>query len=61
MIDGVPYTVVTWTTALSAVKAGDYPLNLDLPVMVRVKERGRSGPLADRWMTIPSSTTSSVA
>ncbi len=45
MIDGVPYTVVTWTSALSAVKAGDYPLNLELPVMVRMKERGqrRSG------------------
>jgi hypothetical protein len=41
MIDGVPYTVVTWTSALSAVKAGDYALNLDLPVMVRVKERGQ--------------------
>ena len=38
-INGVPYTVVTWTSALSAVKAGDYPLNLDLPVMVRVQER----------------------
>ncbi|MEO6787958.1 MAG: BatD family protein, partial [Chthoniobacteraceae bacterium] len=38
-VNGVPYTVVTWTTALSAVKAGDYPLNLDLPVMVRVKDR----------------------
>jgi len=41
MIDGAPYTVVTWTTALSAVKAGDYPLNLDLPVMVRTMERGQ--------------------
>jgi hypothetical protein len=40
MINGVPYTVVTWTSALSAVKAGDYPLNLDLPVMVRVQEKG---------------------
>jgi hypothetical protein len=35
-----PYTVVTWTSALSAVKAGDYPLNLDLPVMVRAQEKG---------------------
>jgi hypothetical protein len=42
-INGVPYTVVTWTTALSAVKAGDYPLNLDLPVMVRVQEHARRG------------------
>lgn len=40
-INGAPYTVVTWTTSLSAVKAGGYPLNLDLPVMVRVKERGQ--------------------
>ena len=39
MINGVPYTVVTWTSALSAVKAGDYPLNLDLPVMVRVQAK----------------------
>ena len=43
LIDGVPYTVVTWTSALSAVKAGDYQLNLDLPVMVRVQEKGARG------------------
>ena len=42
-VNGVPYTVLTWTTALSAVKAGEYPLNLDLPVMVRVQERARRG------------------
>ena len=48
-INGVPYTVVTWTSALSAVKAGDYPLNLDLPVMVRVQEKGarRNNPFKD--------------
>jgi BatD DUF11 like domain len=43
LIGGVPYTVVTWTSALSAVKAGDYPLNLDLPVIVRVQEKGARG------------------
>lgn len=49
MINGVPYTVVTWTSALSAVKAGDYPLNLDLPVMVRVQEKGarKNNPFKD--------------
>ncbi|HKR54377.1 MAG TPA: BatD family protein [Chthoniobacterales bacterium] len=49
VINGVPYTVVTWTSALSAVKAGDYPLNLDLPVMVRVQEKGsrRNNPFKD--------------
>lgn len=50
VIDGASYTVVTWSTALSAVKAGDYHLNLDLPVMVRVKEKAKRGgrnPLKD--------------
>ncbi len=42
-IDGVPYSVVTWTTSLSAVKAGEYPLNLELPVMVRVQARSNRG------------------
>jgi hypothetical protein len=49
VINGAPYTVVTWTSALSAVKAGDYPLNLDLPVMVRVQQKGarRNNPFKD--------------
>jgi hypothetical protein len=40
MLDGQPYTVLTWTTALSAVKAGEYSLGLELPVLVRLQERG---------------------
>jgi BatD DUF11 like domain len=42
MLDGQPYTVLTWTTALSAVKAGEYSLGLELPVLVRLQERGRA-------------------
>jgi hypothetical protein len=38
VIDGQPYNVITWSSALSAVEAGDYPLNLELPVMVRAGE-----------------------
>ena len=48
IIDGRPYNVITWLSALSAVQAGDYPLNLELPVIVRVQEkvkRGGSRPL----------------
>ena len=41
--DGTAYTVLTWPSALSAVKAGDYSLNLELPVMVRVQERSARG------------------
>jgi len=50
IINGQSFTVLTWDSTLSTVKAGDYPLNLNLPVMVRVKEKGRRGgrnPLKD--------------
>ena len=40
-IDGQPYAVLTWTTALSAVKAGDYSLSLELPVLLTVREKAR--------------------
>jgi len=40
-IDGQSYTVLTWTTALSAVKAGDYSLSLELPVQLTVRENAR--------------------
>jgi hypothetical protein len=43
VIDGRPYNVITWASALSAIQAGDYPLNLELPVMVRVQERIKRG------------------
>jgi hypothetical protein len=33
--------VLTWTTALSAVKAGDYSLSLELPVQLTVRENAR--------------------
>jgi hypothetical protein len=39
-VGGRPYTVVTWSSALTAVKTGDYSVNLELPVVVRVQERG---------------------
>lgn len=39
LVEGTPYTVVTWPAALSAVKEGDYSLNMELPVVVRLKQR----------------------
>ena len=42
-VEGTPYTVLTWPASLSAVKAGDYALNLELPVLVRVQERAARG------------------
>jgi len=43
IIGGQPYNVITWSSALSAVEAGDYPLNLELPVMVRIREKSKPG------------------
>lgn len=37
-VDGVPFTVLTWTSSLSAVKAGDYPLNMDLPIVAQIPD-----------------------
>ncbi len=42
-INGQPYNVITWSSALSGVKAGEYPLNLELPVLMRVREKSKAG------------------
>jgi hypothetical protein len=39
VIGGVPYTVFTWSTALTAVKAGDYEMSVELPTTVTVRQR----------------------
>jgi len=43
IIGGQPYNVLTWPSALTAVKTGDYALNLELPVVERVQQRGQGG------------------
>jgi hypothetical protein len=53
IVDGTAYRVVTWPATLSPVKAGDYSLNMELPVIVRVQDRSGSrsrnpfGPMFD--------------
>ena len=39
VIRGVPYTVFTWTTALTALKAGDYQMSVEIPTTVTVRQR----------------------
>lgn len=41
IVGGRPYTVLTWSSALAAVKTGDYTINLELPVVVRVQEHNQ--------------------
>lgn len=39
IINGVPYTVFTWSTAITAVKAGDYEMSVELPTTVTLRQR----------------------
>jgi hypothetical protein len=39
VINGVPYSVFTWCTAITAVKAGDYQMSLELPTTVTLHQR----------------------
>jgi hypothetical protein len=39
IIGGVPYTVFTWSTAITAVKAGDYEMSVEIPTTVTVRQR----------------------
>ncbi|HUC85492.1 MAG TPA: BatD family protein [Candidatus Acidoferrales bacterium] len=43
MIGGQPYTLLSWSSTLGAVKSGDYTLDLQLPVIVREHQRGHGG------------------
>ncbi|HXI71870.1 MAG TPA: BatD family protein [Verrucomicrobiae bacterium] len=38
LINGVPYTVFTWPTVITAVKAGDYEMSVELPTTVTVRQ-----------------------
>jgi hypothetical protein len=39
MVDGHPYNVLLWRTALTAVKPGEFPLNLSMPITVIVRQQ----------------------
>jgi hypothetical protein len=39
VISGVPYTVFTWATAITAVKAGEYEMSVEIPTTVTVRQR----------------------
>jgi len=48
LINGVPYTVFTWPTVITAVKAGDYELSVGIPTTVTLRQpaprpRSRTG------------------
>ncbi len=46
-IDGRSYTVLTWHSALTGVKVGDYPFNLQMPITVIVPQQMPQMPQMD--------------
>ena len=41
LINGVPYTVFTWPTVITAVKAGDYEMSVEIPTTVTVRQQAQ--------------------
>ena len=41
ILDGVPYNVLTWYTAMSAVKEGEHPVSAELDAMLDIPEQSR--------------------
>ncbi len=44
LIEGVPYTVLTWHTAMSAVKEGEHPVSAELDATLLVPQASRRHP-----------------
>ncbi|MBT3257482.1 MAG: protein BatD [Deltaproteobacteria bacterium] len=41
ILDGIPYNVLTWYTAMSAVKEGEHPVSTELDVTLGIPEKSR--------------------
>ncbi len=44
ILDGVPYNVLTWDTAISAVKEGEQPVSAELNAVLGIPEQSRRSP-----------------
>ncbi len=42
ILDGIPYNVLTWYTAMSAVKEGEHPVSAELDAILGIPEQSRS-------------------
>jgi len=47
-VAGIGYTVLTWNSVLGALKSGDYPIDLELPLTVNVQLPGTDSDMASR-------------
>ena len=47
-VAGIDYTVLTWNSVLGALKSGDYPIDLELPLTLNVQLPGSDSDMAAR-------------
>jgi hypothetical protein len=47
-VGGVTYVVLTWSSVLGALKSGDYPIGLELPVVLNVQLPGTDSDMQSR-------------
>src|ERR1700733_9745147 len=47
-VGGVGYTVLTWNSVLGALKSGDYPVGLEMPVTLNIQLPGTDSDMAAR-------------
>jgi hypothetical protein len=52
----VGYTVLTWSSVLGALKSGDYPIGMELPLTVNVQLPGTDSDMASRLRAMFGST-----
>jgi BatD DUF11 like domain len=56
VVAGVGYTVLTWSSVLGALKSGDYPIGMELPLTVNVQLPGTDSDMASRLRAMFGST-----
>jgi hypothetical protein len=59
-VGGVNYTVLTWTSVLGALKSGDYPIGLELPVTLNVQLPGTDSDMTARLRALFGTARSSA-
>jgi len=53
VIDGKPFTVLTWHNVLAAIKPGEYSLSMETPLTVRIRTRPRQDTMLDDLLGDP--------
>jgi BatD DUF11 like domain len=59
-VGGVTYIVLTWSSVLGALKSGDYPIGLELPVVLNVQLPGTDSDMQSRLRALFGTSSASA-